>query len=241
MKLTLGGDSHAQCILAGLRRLAPAGFEIVGRSFGNGAHVYDQFFEIENGWIQFTVPEYRANWSRLTDDLEALRDTSIFLLSLGLSSGPLFREQMWIDYDPPGFDGPGEALTRGVFQAIVEAKTKHIRAFYLALKERGASLMAVPAPPPHRQHWSLKTHDARKVALLHRLFVAEMEAFFATAAIPCVRSPAEAEDETGFLRPEFRVGIPEEDPHHANTDYGELVARAAVAQATRLIGNTASP
>lgn len=241
MKLTLGGDSHAQCTLAGLRRLAPADFEIVGRSFGNGAHLYENFFGIDGGRIQFSVPEYRANWSRFTDDLDSLRDTSIFLLSLGLSSGPLLRDAMWISYDPPDFDGSGEKITRGVFQAIVEAKTKHIREFLLAFKASGAKMIAIPAPPPHRQHWCLMTHEARKLALLHRLFVTDMEAFLAKAAIAYIRSPVEAEDEEGFLKPEFRIGVPEDDPHHANTDYGELVARAAVAQAELLIGNTPKP
>jgi hypothetical protein len=40
-----------------------------------------------------------------------------------------------------------------------------------------------------------------------------------------VISRREVEDDEGYLKPEFRVGIPEADPHHANLDYGELIAR----------------
>lgn len=231
MKLVLGGDSHAQCILAGLKRIAPEGIEIAGRSFGNGVHTYTKFFHEEDGELHFTIPEYQTNWLHSTG-AKTLRVQSnwTYLLSLGLYSGPLFYDAMWITCDPPGYDGHGEKITSGVLQAIIEGKTKHIRAFYRALKDRGAALLVAPAPPPYRKHWCLKTRPAAKVATLHKLYISEMESFFSAAGIAFLRAPAESMSADGFLEDRFRVGIPEEDPHHANAEYGELVAREALAR-----------
>jgi len=227
VKLILGGDSHTVCLREAMLRLKLPDVQVEGTSFGTGAHLYEPFFAIEGGDIVFTHPHYARRWLKSGNKIP-LDPEAIYVLMAGLNSNAFCLDRTWRRFRPPGYAGEEPTVSQALLRAMIANLSRYARGFYLALKERGMRVIAAPAPPPPRGHFIFERHEPAKVIHARQLYLAEMRRFFEENGIPYVLSPPEVADEDGYLKPQFRVGIPEADPHHANLDYGELVARDVI-------------
>jgi hypothetical protein len=224
------GDSHCGALNQGLARLdravLPAGLRIAVGILGNGFYLSQPFFDSDDSAIRITRPDYADALRALTGRDSLIRDESIYAFRIGFHAARLYRDPQWTRFVPAALSDslPGEPLSQGALEAMIDDDQTHIFAFLAATQRLGLRALVVAAPPPHRNHPCLKDGiPAATLAHVDRRYRERTAARLTAMQLPHVLPPDRAFAQDGFLAASFREGVPDADPHHANAAYGEAM------------------
>ncbi|NCO87025.1 MAG: hypothetical protein GW886_10405 [Rhodobacterales bacterium] len=120
-------------------------------------------------------------------------------------------------------------VSDGVFAAMVLDLNAEALTFLKIMAARGHSLAVLSSPPPTRRFGLLKSgHSEADILMLDALVRETMAGAISALGIAVVAPPADVAPD-GFLRPDL-MNADENDTHHGNPKYGELVLRDLAAR-----------
>ncbi|MCW3477439.1 hypothetical protein [Limobrevibacterium gyesilva] len=238
VRVLMIGDSHVGALISAHRRMRrlggslPANIAFEFSYLGNGFHFSHSFFELHEATIRFTHPEFAANLGRdLRLDAIARQEGVVFGLSMGLHTARVFRDPQWTRHVPWDLSAnlPGQPVSSDVLNAIIDQDSQYIVAFYRAMQSLEIPFFVVAAPPPYRLHNCMSLYGIAPeiIVQVDRAYRTRISGILRQAGIDCIHPPREVIGEDGFIKAEFRAGIPEDDPHHANADYGQIMMQQA--------------
>jgi hypothetical protein len=227
--IRLTGDSHTWAIAQGLRSLQNrgelAGIEYLARPLGSHSHFHRPFFTETDENIEFTNPEIRKFMTHYpvsnTDD--------IHLLCMGFHSVFLFEDPTFRTNVPLRFwnGGSGSPMSRALWLRIVENHQKYYRLFFDALRRRGLKVIVIEAPKPFAHHKGVSLARRDVVYEVDRSYRAALASWLEERSILVVNVDPQCLNVDGFMHETFRHPD-QNDGHHGNEMYGQIMARRIV-------------
>lgn len=231
MKLYVTGDSHVGALAMGRNRLTPeqlpATVSLAARTLGNGFYLSQPFWDAGSGALRFTRADYAEALRALTGrDSIAPQPDTVFGFCMGFHAARVYRDPLWRQFGPACLpeDERGMPVSAGALDAIFDEDQLHIVGFLAEARRIGVRCIVIASPPPHRGHPCIaEGTSAATVIELDRAYRARAMARLDALRMPYVLPPERAYAPDGFLHPQFRAGMPDDDPHHANPAFGHAM------------------
>jgi len=229
MKIFLTGDSHLAALGAGYKAMQaendPAlnGVDFVIRPLGNGGFMSEPFFEDAGSYALITHPEFKKYIGRIPaagEDFDWIGVCGPFL------SARIYRHRAWSNYSPT-FEPNKAPITPALLRQISLDDIAQQMALLDLLLREGYKVFVFEGPHLFRHTPALQNMGSEMVRAIdatHRSVVREELA--RRPRIRVVDIPDECLDGDGFMRDELRKGL--DDPHHANSLFGEIMMREIV-------------
>lgn len=236
MHAIIVGDSQTNSIRKGYLKLRGKRLDLPNIAItplGTATKMLRPFFRLVEGRIEFTDAAYTARLQRATrrSYLAEKGEQLSYGLCMGFHTAHVCRSKCWSTHVPWRLAGSfpdRQPLSDGAMLAICESGTEHIRALYLQMKEIGAKLFLIMAPPPQEKAIIRHRVPAEITLEVDRFWRTEMLRHAEAYDIPVIGPPEEAYDERGLLKRCFwndRI----RDDRHANVAYGERMVERIVA------------
>lgn len=234
MTIRICGNSHVVALQHGHGEVKDQGpplsvFPLGGANFDNT----DFSYATAEG-VRFNVDLFNDLLMRFAG-LTHVSTEGLWGFSVGSFFSRIYANSYWRAVAPSAVALPNHRpLTLAQVEAIVAEDQKYVLQFYKHLQQVGTNFFIIIGPPPPANYSAIGNGVPRDTVIslekiARRWFLAQLDKM----GVRYLDVPPETVDESGFLRPEFKLdtkpdGTP--DPHHANSAYGALVVQQIFAE-----------
>lgn len=227
MKILIIGDSHTGALNRGLVALKnsdqlPRDVHIVIRPLGGGHLLPTTFFRDAGDHAEILADEYRKAFRQLPP-----KGSSYDAIGLSMPLWPMrvIHGMVWGKHALAERINQRRPISNAVFRELVLADQKYVLALADLLQRLGLKVFAVSPPGLFRDHNTLKFIPPAHGLTMFETYRTIMRDALHKHGVDIVDIPAPCLDDEGFMRPEYRHELPQ-DEHHANAEFGSLMIQS---------------
>ncbi len=229
------GNSHTSAIRRGLEMIDQPSVEICAFPIGPTPIELEPIARLKNKQLHFNDEVARNRFKKMTGDACITKGLSIGIC-MGTHTARIYSHKFWENAEPSAIALKGkQSITDKVMRDIFYKDQHKVRVFIKNVASLGNKVFVVSAPPIRLDHTCLAYVRREVVEHIDTLGRKLFTYWLKKNGIPYVSPPSEAYHEnTPFLKDELAqkfIANGTHDPHHANPEYGKLLAMKIIKKA----------
>jgi len=195
---------------------------------GTGNIELTSFSRVSDGHVHFLAPDVSARL-RFATASDTIGGEHVWGFVLGTHNSPLYGHRYWRKAEPQAIARSNvRPVSSGLMNEVVKEYLKPQLDFFRQLQSIGTDFFVISGPPPKLDSPFFKRGiRPETIVYIDNLLRNSLSDWLEKNNIAYIAPPQKAVANDGFLKPHYSQKINDAgtiDPHHANSDYGELMA-----------------